>query len=98
MIMHERILQKVRNLIRFKQYIITLRAYEEMDSDNLSIYDIEHCLLSGKIIEKQWDPKTAESKYLIQGSTISSSEVIIAAKVSVTNKLVIITVFKTRNS
>lgn len=32
---------------------MTLHAEEEMSDDGLTIYDIEHCILTGKIIERQ---------------------------------------------
>jgi hypothetical protein len=96
--MYKRVLEKMRNLIRMRHYVMTLHANEEMDSDSLSIYDIEHCVLTGSIIEKQKELKTAERKYLIKGYSISKSEIIVVAKISITNKLVIITVFKLKDN
>jgi len=83
----------MRDKVRTRQYIMTLHAEEEMDDDRLSIYDIEHVILSGRIIERQKDPITAEWKYLIQGNTFSEGNVTVAAKLSPTGKLVILTVY-----
>ena len=83
----------MRDKVRTRQYIMTLHAEEEMDDDRLSIYDIEHVILSGRIIERQKDPITAEWKYLIQGNIFSEGNVTVAAKLSSTGKLVILTVY-----
>ena len=53
--MLERILKIMRDKIRKRQYIMTLHAEEEMDNDNLTIFDVEHCILTGRIIERQKD-------------------------------------------
>jgi len=56
--MHERILKRMQENIRNRQYIMTLHAEEEMNDDNLSIFDLEHIVLTGKIIERQKDQIT----------------------------------------
>ncbi|GEM_PF-2122571 len=47
-----------------------------------------------KIIERQKDQITKEWKYLIEGESFLSDLTIVVAKLSVTGKLVIITVYK----
>lgn len=91
--MSDRILKEMRNKIRNREYIMTIHGEEEMDNDSLSIYDIEHCILTGKILERQKDKATAELKYRVNGKSLSGSEVEIVAKLSPTGKLVIITVY-----
>ncbi len=73
---------------------MTLHAEEEMEDDNLSIFDIESVVLTGKIIERQKDQINKEWKYLIEGKNISIGFAIVVAKLSITGKLVIITVYK----
>jgi len=73
---------------------MTLHAEEKMDDDDLSIFDIERIVLTGKIIERQKDQITKEWKYLIKGESFSNELVVVVAKPSVTGNLVIITVFK----
>lgn len=91
--MFERILKEMRDKIRSREYIMTIHGDEEMNEDSLSIYDVEHCILTGKILERQRDKVTAEWKYCINGESLSGSEVKIVAKLSPTGKLVIITVY-----
>ena len=50
-------------------------------------------ILTRGIIERQKDRATAEWKYLVKGQTIGGDPVIVVAKLSVTGKLVIITVY-----
>ena len=72
---------------------MTLHAEEEMDSDDLSIFDVERVILTGRIIERQKDTETSEWKYLIRGKCIEGQDVIAVSKLSSTGKLIIITVY-----
>ncbi len=91
--MFDRILKEMRDKIRTREYIMTIHGEEEMNDDSLSIYDVEHCILTGKILERQKDKVTDEWKYLINGKSLSDSEVEVVAKLSPTGKLVIITLY-----
>jgi len=64
--MYSRVLKQMREAVRLRHYIVTLHAVEEMDDDDFSIFDVEHCILH---------PPTP--------------------KMSITGKLVIITVYAT---
>jgi len=92
--MYEKMLNRMRDDIRTRQYVMTLRAEEEMTDDMLSIFDVERIILTGKIIERQKDYVTEEWKYIIEGETISAGMAVVVVKLSVTGKLVIITVYK----
>lgn len=91
--MFDRILKEMRDKIRNRKYILTIHGEEEMDNDSLSIYDVERCILTGRILERQKDKVTAEWKYRINGKSLSGGEVEVVAKLSPTGKLVIITVY-----
>lgn len=90
--MFDEILQRIREKIASLQYVMTLHAEEEMNDDNLTIYDIEQTILSGEILERQKDKVTA-SKYRIRGTTEDGVEVEVVAKLGLTGKLLIITVY-----
>jgi hypothetical protein len=72
---------------------MTLHAEEEMDADGLSVFDVEHCILSGRVLERQKDLPTQKFKYRVRGRTFSGREMETIAKVGPTGKLVIITVY-----
>jgi hypothetical protein len=91
--MYDRVLKQMREKIRTRQYVVTLHAEEEMDDDGLSIFDVEPGILTGGIIERQKDRVTAEWKYLVEGQTIAGDPVIVVAKLGITGKLVIITMY-----
>jgi hypothetical protein len=72
---------------------MTLHAEEEMNDDNLSVYDVEQAIFTGEIVESQKDDKTGEWKYRIRGRTVSGGKVEVIVKLSPTGKVVIITVY-----
>ena len=92
--MYHRVLNQMRDKIRSRQYVMTIHAEEEMADDSLSIFDVERVVLTGHIVERQKDQDTAEWKYLVEGETITGNLAMLVAKISVTGKLVIITVYK----
>jgi hypothetical protein len=72
-----------------------LHGEEEMDEDELSIFDVERAILTGTIIERQKGSEQQEWKYVVRGQTIYGSIIAIVAKLSPTpNKMVIITVYR----
>ncbi len=91
--MYGRILKRIQAKIRTRQYVMTLHAEEEMDDDELSIFDVERCILTGEIIERQKDRDTEEWKYVIEGQSIAGDKVGTITKLSITGKLIIITVY-----
>lgn len=91
--MFDRVLKRMRERVRTRQYVVSVHAEEEMDDDDLTIFDIEHGILTGEIVERQRDGETREWKYLIQGPTLAKEEAIVVTKLSPTGKLVILTVY-----
>jgi len=92
--MFDRILKRMRELVRTRKYVMTLHAADEMDSDSLTIYDVENVVLTGQITERQKDRASAEWKYLVGGRSLAGDNVAVVAKFSPTSKLVFITVFR----
>jgi len=88
------ILNRIREKIRTSRYIVTLHAEEEMDDDGFSIFDVEHAILTGSIQERQKDRDTGESKYRLIGHALDNRRIEIVAKLSLTDKLVIITAYE----
>jgi hypothetical protein len=92
--MYDRILKRMRELVRNRKYVMTVHAEDERNTDGLAIYDVENVVLTGQIIECQRDRASAERKYLIGGQSLGGDGVIVVARLSPTGKLVFITVFK----
>ena len=92
--MYERELNRMRERIRLRQYVMTIHADEEADEDGLTIYDIENAILTGNIIERQRDRESKEAKYLVRGETVNGSGILIAVtKFGTSGILIIITVY-----
>lgn len=92
--MYERILRQMRDKIRTRQYVMTLHAEEEMNDDSLTIFDVERAILTGAVDERQQNHVSGEWKYVITGESIDGRNVTIVGKLSVTSKLIIITVYR----
>jgi hypothetical protein len=90
----QRILMEIRDKVRLRQYIMTLHAEEEMSDDELTIFDLERCILTGEIIERQKDSETGESKYLVEGQTVADDKIVVVVKITPTGKLVFITTYR----
>ena len=93
--MYSRILKRMREAVKHRHYIVTLHAVEEMDDDDFSIFDVENCIMRGEIAGRQKENRTSEWKYLVQGATFNERGICVVAKMSITGKLVIITVYET---
>ena len=92
--MFQRILTRMREKIRTNQYVMTLHAEEEMSNDGFTVYDVERCVLTGRILERQKDRATAEWKYRLRGKTVNGDKIEAVAKIGPTDKVIIITVYK----
>ena len=79
-------LKQLKECVRYNEYVATLHAEEEMDEDELSIFDIERAILTGEIVERQKDEEKPEWKYLVRGQTVDEGQVIVVAKISPTGK------------
>ena len=91
--MYDRVLRRMRDKIRTREYVLTAHAEEEMANDDLTIYDVERGTLTGRVTERQKDAEHREWKYCLQGQTVDGDDVAIVAKLGPTGKLVIITVY-----
>lgn len=92
--MFERVLKRIREKIRLRQYVLTLHAEDEMNDDGYTIYDVEHGILTGKILERQKDKETGESKYRVKGRTIDGKAIEALVKEGPTGRAVVVTVYE----
>lgn len=64
-----------------------------MEADGLTVFDVEQCILTGKVAARQKDRRTGEWKYVVEGGSLDDERMRVVAKIGPTGKLVIITVF-----
>ena len=62
---YKRILNRMREKIRTRQYVMTLHAEEEMNEDGLTIYDVERGILTGEVQERQRDRVTGNGNTVL---------------------------------
>ena len=93
--MFNRVLFRIRERIRYRQYVMTQHARKEMNDDGLTIFDVEHAILTGEIIERQRDQQTNEPKYRIEGESLVDALIETVVKTGPTGKVVIMTVYRT---
>ena len=70
----------MRECVLKDRLIIPRHAATAMDQDLLTREDIEHCILVGEIVERQWDKKYREYKYVIGGEAEDGSAMDVVAK------------------
>jgi len=73
---------------------MTIHAEEEMDDDDLTVFDVESVVLTGTIVERQKDVKAGERKYVIRGKALGGGRAAVVARLGQTGKLVFITVYR----
>jgi hypothetical protein len=66
----------MRAMVRSRQYVMTVHAWEELDSDGLSVFDVENAILSGRIAERQTDQPWGERKYVIRGRPLEGDDAV----------------------
>ena len=80
-------------MVRSLNYVVSLHAAEELEDDNLTILDLENIILTGRIVERQKDRKTHETKVVIRGGTLEGGEAETVVKVGPTGALYVVTVY-----
>ncbi len=84
----------MRDKVRSSDYVVTFHARKEMQEEDLETDDVEHAILTGRIVERQKDRITSEWKYVVSGIALDDCAVELVAKIGPTGKLVIVTVYK----
>ncbi len=86
-------ISRIRSLVREKRYVVSTHAAEELDDDNLSIFDLESILLTGETAGRQRDRNTAAAKFVIKGQVIAGKPAEAVIKRGATGHVVFITVY-----
>jgi Domain of unknown function (DUF4258) len=90
--MYDKILHEMRSRVRAGKLAISIHAREEMDLDGLILDDLKYCILTGAIVERQFDDLFVEYKYVIEGATLDPDEFIhVVAKLGKRNAVIITT-------
>lgn len=86
-------ISRIRDCVRGLNYAVSLHAAEELDDDNLTIFDLENIIFTGEIVGRQRDRKTREVKLVIRGVSIEGIEAETVVKFSPSGALFVITIY-----
>ena len=92
--MHDRQLRRFRAAVRLGAYELTYHELDEMEQDRLSVLDLESCVLTGSIEERQRDRRTGEWKCVIQGRALLGGEIAVVVKWLPAGRMAVLTIFR----
>ncbi len=91
--MEQTVLAKMRAAVEAGRLTVTEHTVDEMIADNLFQFDLENCILTGDIIETQWDDDCQEWKYVIEGESTDGDALAVVARFGAHDNVVVITTF-----
>lgn len=83
----------MRRAVRAGRVIMSNHAVKEMKEDGLTLDDVFNVILTGTIVEEQYDPQYRENKYIIYGDSLNDDEIGVVAKLGRNENTVVITVY-----
>jgi uncharacterized protein DUF4258 len=87
-------IERIRERIRLRQYDMTAHATEEMAEDNLDIVDVEHAVMTGRVVQIQKDDPRG-NKYLLKGTaTDGATSIGVVGRFHGADRYLIVTVYK----
>lgn len=96
--MFERTLQRMQERVCARLYFVTLHAREDLDEDELTIFDVEQGIQTGEIVARYRDHVTVGYQYLIEGRTVAGDPIVVVGKLSSRGALVLVTVSRTEKA
>jgi hypothetical protein len=94
--MFERILAEMQEAATAGLVYLTEHARDEMAEDGLTFQDVVNCILTGGIVDCQYDVARGENKYIIYGDCVNEDEMAVVAKLTYNNNVGVITVYRLR--
>jgi len=91
---HGHVLEQMQSSAEAGRLILPDHVLDAMDDDDLLAVDIENAILTGGIVERQWDYEWEEWKYVIQGQATDGNEIEVVAKPGYNNATILITVYR----
>lgn len=92
--MFARVLAEMRRRARAGNLIMKPHALEELHNDGLILDDLIQAILTGQIVERQFDELFSEYKYIVEGATLEPDELIQVVVKLWQDDLVIITTYR----
>ncbi len=87
-------IERIREKIRLRHYDMTAHAAEEMAEDDLNVIDVEHAVLTGRVVQIQRDDPRG-TKYVLKGTATDSATVVgVVGRFLSSDQYLIVTVYK----
>lgn len=87
-------IERIRERIRLRQYDMSAHATEEMAEDLLDIRDVEHAILTGRVVRIQRDDPRG-NKYVLKGTAMDGAvSVGVVGRFLGADRYLIVTVYK----
>ena len=92
--MFAEVLNTMRQCMRTGRAELVRHAYDEMNDDDLFAFDLEQCVLTGSIAERQWDETFNEWKYVIHGESSDGEAMAVIAKLTPQQQAIFVTTYR----
>ena len=92
--MYEQELKRMRQAVKAGRVRFTVHAVEELAAEGYAETDAYNCILTGEIVEDQYDLRYRQVKYVIFGDAQNGAEIGLIARFDAVPGIVVITVFQ----
>lgn len=92
--MYEEELKRMRQAVKAGRVRFTVHSVEELAAEGYAETDAYHCILTGEIVEDQYDLRYWQVKYIIFGDARNGDELGLVARFDAVPGIVVITVFQ----
>ncbi len=92
--MYEEVLAAMRVCMQEGRASLTNHAYDEMAADGFFVFDLEQCVYTGTIVERQWDEGLEGWKYVVYGKSSDEEDIAIVTQIDRNQNLVFITTYR----
>ena len=92
--MYERILRQMRKVVRSGRVLFTPHARAALRDDGFTAADALNCILTGEIVEDQFDLRYERVKYVIYGDSLAEDEMGLIARWDDVDAVAIITAYR----
>ena len=92
--MYQQVLRQMQRAASAEKVLFRIHALKELARDRLSLDDAIHCILTGEIVEDQYDPAYQQLKYTVYGDTLANEDMCVVARWDDYHNVVVITAYR----
>lgn len=92
--MYEHVLRRMQRAVKAGKIRFRRHALEELANEGFVPHDAVNCIITGQIVEDQFDLVYQQTKYVIYGDSLAGREMGVAARWDDYHNVVVITAFQ----